>query len=252
MSVQTDFIAKIAPIIRREAQARGYKVCSAAIAQACLESNYGRSKLSAAYHNYFGLKCGSAWKGKAVTLSTKEEYTVGKLTTIKDAFRAYDSMEEGVKGYYDFVATKRYAALKTAATAREYLERIKAAGYATSSVYVASNMRVVTAYDLESYDAYESGKKPVGGFVVGKVYTLTGNMIIRDAPGGAKIRYEDMTKDARAHGHPAADGTAVLDAGTRVTCKAVTVNDKGQVWIRIPSGWLCAVGGTGVSFVDIR
>ena len=146
-----EFVAKIAPLIQAEAKKRGYKVCSASIAQACVESAYGLSGL-AKYHNYFGLKCGSKWKGKSVNMRTKEEYTPGTLTTIKDNFRAYDTMMEGVRGYYDFISTPRYNALFTADTPQDYLERIKAAGYATSSTYVGTCMNVVREMELEKWD----------------------------------------------------------------------------------------------------
>jgi len=149
---QKEFINDIGYIIQEEAKARGYKVCSPIIAQACLESNYGVSLLSARWHNYFGLKCGSAWKGASVNLSTKEEYTKGQLTTIRDNFRAYSSMEEGVKGYFDFVSTKRYSNLKNATTPKAYLEYIKADGYATASSYVNSNLNVISRHDLERFD----------------------------------------------------------------------------------------------------
>lgn len=145
------FVQQIAPIIKAEAKKRGYKVCSPIIAQAIVESKYGQSGL-AKYHNYFGLKCGSAWKGKSVNMKTKEEYTVGTLTSIRDNFRVYDSMEEGVKGYFDFISTKRYANLKSASTPKEYLERIKADGYATSSTYVNTNMNCINKYDLTKWD----------------------------------------------------------------------------------------------------
>ena len=148
-----DFIAKIAPIIQKEAKARGYQVCSPVIAQACCESRYGFSGL-AKYHNYFGLKCGSSWKGASVNMATKEEYKVGTLTSIRDNFRAYSDMEEGVKGYYDFISTKRYANLKSATTPREYLERIKADGYATSSTYVNTNMNYILKHDLTKWDDF--------------------------------------------------------------------------------------------------
>lgn len=147
-----NFIAAIAPIIQKYAKQYGYKVASPIIAQACNESGYGTSGLSAKYHNYFGMKCGSSWKGKAVNLSTKEEYKVGTLTSITAAFRVYDSMEEGVKGYFDFISAKRYQNLKGATSAAEYLELIKADGYATSSKYVQNNLAVVTKYNLTQYD----------------------------------------------------------------------------------------------------
>lgn len=154
------FISAIAPLIQAEAKRRGYPVCSAVIAQACIESAYGKSLLSAKYHNYFGLKCGKAWKGASVNMKTKEEYTVGQLTTIKDNFRVYDSMEGGVKGYYDFISTARYVKLKTAKTPQEYLELIKAAGYATSSTYVSTCMGVVNKYDLDQFDADPPADEP--------------------------------------------------------------------------------------------
>lgn len=148
------FINQIAPLIRNEAKKRGYKVASPIIAQACIESAFGTSSLGYKYHNYFGMKCGSKWKGKSVNLKTKEEYRVGTLTTIRDNFRVYDSMAEGVKGYFDFISSSRYANLKSAMTPLRYLELIKADGYATSSKYVTTNMNCVNKYNLTMFDNF--------------------------------------------------------------------------------------------------
>ena len=150
------FIAEIAPIIQKEANKRGYKVCSPIIAQACIESAYDGSLLAYKYHNYFGMKCGSSWKGKSVNLSTKEEYTQGTLTTIRDNFRVYSTMEEGVSGYFDFINTKRYQNLKSATTPKQYLELIKKDGYATSSTYVNTNMSCISKWDLYKWDENNS------------------------------------------------------------------------------------------------
>lgn len=147
-----EFIEQIAPLVQKYAKAYGYKVVSAVIAQACIESGFGRSTLSAKYHNFFGLKCGSGWKGASVNMATKEEYTPGTLTSIRDFFRVYTSMEDGVKGYYDFIQYPRYANLRSATTAQQYLEYIKADGYATAYTYVTSCMRVVYTYNLTQYD----------------------------------------------------------------------------------------------------
>lgn len=161
------FIEKIAPMIQKESKARGYKVASPIIAQACVESAYGTSSLGYKYHNYFGMKTGSYWKGPSVNLKTKEEYTAGVLTTIKDNFRVYDSMEEGVAGYFDFISTKRYANLKEANSPRQYLEFIKSDGYATSSSYVSTNMYVVDKYGLTKYD--EASFKPITPDLINRV-----------------------------------------------------------------------------------
>lgn len=146
-----EFIAKVAPIIQGEARQRGYLVCSPIIAQACIESGFDTSLLSYKYHNYFGLKCGSSWKGRSVNLKTKEEVN-STLISIRDNFRVYPDMVTGINGYFDFISTKRYANLKTADNPEEYLRRIKADGYATSSSYVNTCMNCVRKYDLEKWD----------------------------------------------------------------------------------------------------
>lgn len=161
------FIEQIAPLIQKESKRRGYKVASPIIAQACIESAFGASSLGYKYHNYFGMKCGSSWKGKSVNLKTKEEYKVGQLTTIRDNFRVYDSMEEGVVGYFDFINTKRYANLKEANSPRQYLEMIKADGYATSSSYVTTNMNIVDKYNLRRFD--EASFKPITPDLISRV-----------------------------------------------------------------------------------
>lgn len=146
-----EFIERIAPLIQEEAKARGYLVCSPIIAQAVIESGADTSLLSKRFFNYFGMKCGSSWKGTSVNLRTKEEIN-STLVSIRDNFRTYPDMISGVKGYFDFISTKRYANLKSAATPKEYLERIKSDGYATSSRYVQTNMDCIKKYSLEKWD----------------------------------------------------------------------------------------------------
>ena len=188
------FIETIGPIIQEEAKERGYKVCSAIIAQACIESAYGTSSLGYRFFNYFGMKCGSSWKGKSVNLSTKEEYQPGTLTTIRDNFRVYDSMEDGVKGYFDFISTNRYANLKSAETAEEYLKRIKADGYATSSTYVNTCMNVVNRYDLTKFD-YQAYKPITPELILAIINGDYGDGSVRQAKLTAQgYNYADVRK----------------------------------------------------------
>lgn len=147
-----EFIKKIAGYVKKYASDYGIAVHSPIIAQAILESGWGESRLAAVYHNYFGLKCGTKWKGKSVNLKTMEEYTPGTLTPITDNFRVYASMEEGVKGYFEFIQLERYQNLRGIKDPAVYLETIKADGYATSSKYVENTMQIVTQYDLQQYD----------------------------------------------------------------------------------------------------
>lgn len=147
-----EFIEQIAKCVKKYAYVYGIEVHSPIIAQAILESGWGKSGLASKYHNYFGLKCGSSWKGKSVNMATKEEYKVGTLTNIRDNFRVYDSMEAGVKGYFDFINTSRYANLKGVKSPEEYVRRLKADGYATSSKYVDNVMRVIHDNKLTRFD----------------------------------------------------------------------------------------------------
>ena len=253
------FISQIAPLIQKYAKQYGYKVASPVIAQACCESAFGTSSLGYKYHNYFGLKCGSSWKGASVNLKTKEEYTVGTLTNIKANFRVYDSMEAGVQGYFEFIQCSRYANLKTATTPQQYLEVIKADGYATSSTYVNTNMTVVNKYGLTVYDNFsgaavqpETPSAPQAQtstpYQTGKTYTLQSNLWVRASAGGHAQPWDKLTPAGRSACIKATGG-AIMIAGTAVTCKRVYSITTGAVWMQIPSGWLCARDEKGKVFI---
>ncbi len=156
---QKQFIEDIAGYVQKYAPQYGILCNSAVIAQAILESGWGETSLAYKYHNYFGLKCGTLWTGPSVNLSTKEEYTQGTLTTIQDNFRVYISMEEGVKGYFEFIQLKRYQNLRGIKDPQQYLETIRADGYATSYSYVTNTMKCVTIYNLTQYDGSTTAKE---------------------------------------------------------------------------------------------
>lgn len=233
-----DFVNRIGPLIVTEGSKRGYHIYSTVIAQAIIESRYGQSTLASKYHNYFGLKCGTAWvlTGKpSVVLKTKEEYKPGTLITIKDAFRVYADMASGVAGYYDFISSKRYQNLKTAVTYQQYAEMLKADGYATSSAYVNTLCNTVKQYGLTAYDV---GLLPSSQWQIGQTYTTQQDLNVRQDPNGSKIPYELLTEDAKKHAFIGTSGEGILKRGTRVTVKDIqTVGS--CVWLLIPSGWIC-------------
>lgn len=176
-----EFIEVIAKYVIKYANDYGIKVHSPIIAQAILESGWGGSSLASKYNNFFGLKCGGSWKGKSVNLATKEEYTVGTLTDIRANFRVYDSIEDGVKGYFDFISYSRYSNLKGVTNPEEYCRLIKADGYATSSTYVTNLMRVIRDNNLTRFDGTQENVEKenedmVSGDIVGT--QLTGAEII--------------------------------------------------------------------------
>ena len=146
------FIQKVAEKVSKYAPLYGISVHSPIIAQAIIESGWGKSGLASKYHNYFGLKCGSSWKGKSVNMTTKEEYKVGTITNIRDNFRVFDDFDDGIRGYFEFTNTSRYANLKGVKNPEEYVRRLKADGYATSSKYVDNIMRVIRDNKLTRFD----------------------------------------------------------------------------------------------------
>lgn len=147
-----DFIHKIGVVIKCISMCYGYKYPSAITAMAILESNYGKSTLASKYHNYFGMKCGSKWAGGSVNMATKEEYTAGTLTPIRDNFRTYPDFYSGVLGHFQFLEYSRYNNLKNATSPRDYLEKIVADGYCTSKSYVVNCMKLIEQYNLTEYD----------------------------------------------------------------------------------------------------
>ena len=149
---KTAFIAKLAKAVVKYAPDYGITCYSVPIAQGILESGWGESRLAKDYNNLFGLKTGTLWKGKSVNMETQEEFEPGTMTTISDNFRAYDSFEDGVRGYFEFLQLDRYKNLKGITDPKEYAETIKADGYATDSKYVESLLALVSEWDLTQYD----------------------------------------------------------------------------------------------------
>lgn len=147
---QKDFVEMIYNNLKEYAPRYHLKCYPVIIAQAILESGWGNSYL-AHKNNFFGLKCGRYWKGKSVTLQTKEEYAKGTLTKINDNFRVYDTPAEGIKGYCDFLMARRYCNLKDIDDNETYITLLCKDGYATSSSYKKDILNLITNYDLNKY-----------------------------------------------------------------------------------------------------
>lgn len=161
---QLEFIQQIAPYVQKYALKYGIQVVSPIIAQACLESAYGTS-FKAKYHNYFGLK----YRANRVNVNNgyfldggSEQGADGVYTPLPSttAWYAFDSMEKGVEGYFQFINISNYANLKTTSDPHTYLEYIKADHYATSLNYVDNVYAVVKKYNLTKYDNIKKKEKP--------------------------------------------------------------------------------------------
>lgn len=153
---QEQFIAEVAKYVQKYAPQFGIAVCSPIIAQACLESAYGTSK-KAKQHNYFGLK----YRANRVTCNKgyfsdggSEQNGDGTYTTLPSstAWYAFENLEKGVLGYFQFTNISTYANLKGVTDPYTYLKLIKKDGYATSLDYVENVYNVIKKWNLTKYD----------------------------------------------------------------------------------------------------
>lgn len=255
------FIATIAPIAIEICKKKSRKILpSICIAQACCESGCGTSAKMINANAIFGIKVGkskahfgTAWKDKAYSTKTKECYDGKTYVSITDMFRAYDTIEESVEDYFDMLGVcSRYAAAIGLTDPLACITAIKNAGYATSPTYITTIMKYVNNYNLAQYDTCMTGIvaaiTPQEVYTPTRTYTLQSNMYIRLTAAGQNKAYSDITANAKKNGYANAEGHAILKKGTKVTCKAVVKNGS-AIWIKIPSGWICAVGEKGTVYV---
>ena len=130
------------------AKARGLKYPEIVASQAAAESRYGASKLAQEANNLFGIKLRKDEEGLAKEFMTKEDYGKGQVPE-KANFRVFNSVDESIQGYDNFIKNKRYSKALQAETPMEYLQRIKDAGYATDQSYVQTVGKVYQQYKNE-------------------------------------------------------------------------------------------------------
>lgn len=124
------------------------------IAQACLESNYGQSRLSTLHHNYFGIKASAGWKGNTVIYQTKE-YVNNKPITIKQPFRSYQTLIAGFADRVRFLqVNKRYMinGVFSSKTPEDQAKAFLKAGYATDPAYPQKLISIIEKHNLRKYD----------------------------------------------------------------------------------------------------
>lgn len=178
-STEKEYLEQIIEPVRRCCKRYGY-LPSVLIAQSCLENGYGipsywdNPQISALmkYNNMVGIKTSllnsswtdiglSVWGGKSISKKTPEEYN-GKMVTITDSFRVYDSIERSFADYLCFMTwASNYGAggdpkygskVLTIKDPETLIKKVSSLGYATGSTYPTSVMRIVKKHNLTQYD----------------------------------------------------------------------------------------------------
>lgn len=92
--------------------------------------------------------------------------------------------------------------------------------------------------------------EPAQTYTIGHTYTLKTNLHVRVGAGRTYTvkRRSALTADDRKNS--ISDSVkAILKSGTEVLCQDLIVMHTGSVWMKIPSGWICAMGPNGKTFV---
>lgn len=150
-----EFIKQVAPAAQRE-QKKYHIPASITIAQAGLESEWGRSKLAAKYNNLFGIKANS--KKNRVRMYTTENVN-GKSVKVKQYFQTYQSWSASIKAHTLLIVNgtadnhSRFKAVTTAKNYREAAHALQQGGYATDPDYANKLIYAIKKYHLYKYDS---------------------------------------------------------------------------------------------------
>jgi len=161
-----DFVAMVMPAAEAAGAALGVNPL-ALVAQAALESNWGRQVPAAggaSSFNVFGIKADTRWSGRRIIKDTLE-YAGGVPERRREPFRAYESLSHGFEDYAAFLkGNERYAgALKQGADPERFVMALHQAGYATDPSYSAKITAVLRSSTFRNaVTAFkDSGDQPI-------------------------------------------------------------------------------------------
>lgn len=154
---QEEFIAKAGKSAQPSKEQYGVPP-SVTVAQAILESGWGKSELATESNNYFGMKCKDGNYGPfavdCVKVATKECDKDGKCFDTKAWFRVYDSRADSFSDHGSWLASNaRYApAFDHTDDADKFIAAVHKAGYATDPDYTDKIVSIMKKWDLYRFD----------------------------------------------------------------------------------------------------
>ena len=127
---------------------------SVTVAQAILESDWGRSQLAQSANNFFGIKATSSLGNDGlVWLPTSEYDADGQTYETMSPFRAYKSLVDSMTDHDKLLLSTRYApAMQVANDPRQFAEQLYQAGYSTDPAYADKLIALMDRYNLYSLD----------------------------------------------------------------------------------------------------
>lgn len=156
------FIAYVASIAKSDWASRKIMLPSVVIAQAILESGWGKSELATKANALFGIKNHSGWKGKVYVKNATEQRADGTYYVVSNTeWRAYDNWEDSIIDHNDYIKTAyngkvlRYAKIHSNTDYKDVCNLLKECGYATSLTYPQKLISLIEQYGLTKYDGTE-------------------------------------------------------------------------------------------------
>jgi flagellar protein FlgJ len=140
------FVSSLYPQAQAAAERLGIEA-KALIAQAAVETGWGKYMIHQGdgnnAHNLFGIKADRRWNGDKAIVDTIE-FTNDLPQKQQAAFRSYNSFEESLHDYVDFVKSNpRYQeAQEKTDSVKDYFKALQQAGYATDPQYADKIMSV--------------------------------------------------------------------------------------------------------------
>ncbi len=146
------FLAELAPAVQRLAARTGLPA-SAVLAQAILESDWGRSELARRARNLFGIKARSGSLSSDSVRFITTEYAGKQPRREKARFAAYAGYDDCLSDYARVLERPRYArARSVAANPYAFAVELQRAGYATDPHYAHKLALLIRRYRLTQYD----------------------------------------------------------------------------------------------------
>ena len=221
--------------------------------------------------SYYGLARGTFWCAAEVCFTfaktgNKKKIFGGKLVTYVPTAQIW--LEDNYKTIYDYrkggdlkkVRKGDVVIFMWSRGSRDHIGFARASGEAGKLDTIEGNTSggIVAKRTREKKYIYAVYRPPYSGssdpepapkpkkspYKAGKTYKVTAlgePLNVRTGPGTkyGRLTKKELSKDAQKH----CDKNGRLKEGTEVTCQKIKETGK-QIWIKIPSGWVCAKNGS--------
>lgn len=148
-----EFVVQLKPYAQEVSESHGVRP-SLLVAQAALESDWGKSRLAQEANNYFGVKSSG---GKEYLT---KEFTRNEWVEISASFKQYDSVYDSVLDYAELLKNgtswdeELYQEVIGATTYEEAAYALTRAGYATDPAYAEKIIELIESHQLDTLDNF--------------------------------------------------------------------------------------------------